>query len=103
MGTLVDETNHKYILQWFYKDENESKEEASNINLPIDQYGNRFKIIQKMGYDGKGPIKKWKEGIVEPIQPTFSNIRENIGLGYKEEIKEEANHNIYDQIFQITS
>lgn len=33
VGTLVDENDDKDILQWIYKDEQESKEEALNIML----------------------------------------------------------------------
>lgn len=49
-----------------------------------------------MGYEGKGPINKRKEGIVEPIQPTSSNTRDKPGLGYKEEIIEEATQKVYE-------
>lgn len=43
-----------------YKDENDSKEEALNVKISTDQYGNGFKITQKMGYDEKGHIGKRK-------------------------------------------
>ncbi|XP_059077928.1 uncharacterized protein LOC131876522 [Cryptomeria japonica] len=100
-GTLVDESNDKDILQWLCKDKDESKEEASNVKLLTDQYGNGFEIMQKMGYDGKGPIGKIKEGIVEPIQPTSSNTREKTGLGYNKKMKEEVTQNLYEQIHRL--
>lgn len=57
--------------------------------------------MQKMGYDEKGFIGKRKKGIVEPIQPTSSNTRDKIGLGYLEDIKEKATQNFYEQIHRV--
>lgn len=57
-GTLDEETKDKDILGWLYKDENESIATAAKVNIPIKQYGKGYEIMQKMGYEGKGPIGK---------------------------------------------
>lgn len=41
----------------------------SDTKIPIENYGKWFKFVQKMGYDGKGPLVLQKQGILEPIQP----------------------------------
>lgn len=58
MGTLAIESDSKDILSWLYKDEEEIKVATLEVVIPIEKYGNGFRIMQHMGYKGKGPIGK---------------------------------------------
>jgi hypothetical protein len=44
--------------------------------------------MQRMGYQGNGPIGKRKEAIIEPIQPTSMHPKDKIGIGYGKDIKD---------------
>lgn len=67
VGTLAKETEDKDILNWLYKDEEETRVTSLEVTIPTHQYGNGFRIMKQMGYKGKGPIGKCQEGITKPI------------------------------------
>lgn len=58
-GTLVDEIDDKDVLIWLYKDYGDTQATMLSVTIPIEKYGNIFRIMQRMGYTGKGPIDKW--------------------------------------------
>lgn len=70
-------------------------------NVQTTQYGKGFTILENMGYEGKGPIGKRKEGIVEPIQPLLINPKDKTRLGYKEETKEKMAQKVVERILQL--
>lgn len=39
-----------------------------------------------MGYDGYDPIGKRKEGILEPIQISTQNAKDNLGLDFGQDV-----------------
>ena len=41
--------------------------------------------MQKMGYKGQGPLGTKNEGLIEPLESTWQDSKEKIGLGYLEE------------------
>lgn len=57
--------------------------------------------MEKMGYKGKGPIGKIKEGITKPIQPITMQAKDKIGLGYREESREETRQQVVERILQL--
>lgn len=65
------------VNQWLYKEE----DDINLIKLPLDQYGNGFRMLQKHGYDGTTGLGPHKQGRIEPILPQ-ENLK-NQGLGYK--------------------
>lgn len=81
-GTLSEETEDKDILNWLYKDENETIATTTEVSIPIEHYGNGYKIMQKIGYEGKGQIGKHREGILEPIFSHTQSKEDILGLGY---------------------
>lgn len=91
-GTFVEETKDKDILSWFYKDENETIATTTKVNIPIEQYCNGYKIMQNMGYEGKGPIVKWNECISEPIYPHTQYKEDKSRLGYPKLKKKQHNY-----------
>lgn len=84
-NTIEEEAEDRDILSWLYKDEDES---LLHIKLPKKQYGKGYAIMQKMGYEGNGPIGKRREGILEPIQPISIHPNDKTGLGYGKDTKE---------------
>jgi len=66
-----------------------------------------------MGYEGHGPIRLRKEGIIEPIQPPTLTAQDTTGLGYrgkakttgkernKGKQKEIASTNLVEQIHKL--
>lgn len=82
VGTLVDEIEDKDVLNWLYKDEEETRATTLEVTIPTEKYGNKFRIMQMMGYTGKGPIDKCQEGIIEPIQPYSQLAKDKYRLGY---------------------
>lgn len=87
VGTLTEELEDKDILNWLYKDEEETKAAALEVTIPAQQYGNGFRIMQQMGYKGKGPIGKRQEGITKPIQPHSQLTKDKSRLGYGQHIQ----------------
>lgn len=82
LGTLAHESEDKDVLSWLYKDEKEGDRAAAlDIVLPTHLYGKGYLIMQQMGYDGKGPIGKRKEGVTEPIDLPSQPSRDKTGLG----------------------
>lgn len=63
-GEMEDEKLFKIL----FKDKKEQPN-RENIKIPLENYGNDFKFLQKMGYDGKGLLGLRNQGIVETIQP----------------------------------
>lgn len=49
--------------------------------LPLDQYGNSFKMLHKYGYDGTTGLGPQKQGRIEPVLPQENTKTK--GLGYK--------------------
>lgn len=74
-------------MNWLYKDEEEIRAATINITNPIEQYGKGFKIMQRMGCQGKCLIGKCQEGITEPIQPHSQLTKDKSGLGYDQHIQ----------------
>lgn len=87
VGTLEQENEDKDILGWLYKDEDKTIATTTEVNIPIKQYGKGYEIMQKMGYEGKGPIGKQHQGISESICPHSQSIEDKSGLGYLNQIK----------------
>ena len=56
--------------------------------------------MEKMGYEGKGPISKRKEGIIEPIQPVIMQAKDKTRLGHREESREETKQ-VVERILQL--
>lgn len=54
-----------------------------------------------MGYEGHGPLGKWKEGIVELVQLITQDAKDKIGLGYVRETNMETSEEIVERIFQL--
>lgn len=48
--------------------------------------------MQKMGYEGKGPIGKQHQGISEPICPHSQYTKDKFGLGYLKSNQKQHNH-----------
>jgi hypothetical protein len=67
VNTSAEEVEDRDVLNWLYKDDEASTSTTENANIPIDQYGKGATILGKMGYEGKGPLDKHKQSIVEPI------------------------------------
>lgn len=53
--------------------------------------------MQRMGYNGKGPIGKHQEGITEPLDPPSQFSREKIGLGYGHTLPAKQKPNKYQK------
>lgn len=49
-GTLADETEDRDVLNWLYKDEEDTQATMLRVTLPAEQYGNGLRIMQRMGY-----------------------------------------------------
>jgi len=81
-GNLEDESDEKDILQWLYKDEASSSMQHNHPTIPTEQYGQGFQMLQRMGYEGHGPLSSRKDGITEPIQSHTLTARDTTGLGY---------------------
>lgn len=81
-GALEEENEDKDILGWLYKDEDKTIETTKKVNIPIKQYGKGYEIIQKMGYEGKGPIGKQHQGISKPICLHSQSMEDKSSLGY---------------------
>jgi hypothetical protein len=77
-NTTKEEVEDRDILGWLYKYEDES---ILNIKIPTEQYGKGYTIMQRMGYEGNGPIRKIKEVIIEPIQPNSIHPNDKTRLG----------------------
>lgn len=45
----------------------------------MHQYGKGYKIMQNMGYKGKGSLGIKNEGLVEPIEMAWRDTKENKG------------------------
>jgi hypothetical protein len=71
------------------------------INIPMEQYGKGFSILENMGYEGQGPIGKRKDGIIEPVQLITKDVNEKIRLGYKGEPQVETIEEISECILQL--
>lgn len=69
-----------------YKDEEEIRLATIEVVVPTEQYGNGFWIMQQMGYKGKGPIGKYQEEIIEPLQLHSQFARDKIGLRYDQHV-----------------
>lgn len=47
-GELNEESLEEDVNKWLYREE----EENTTIKLPLDQYGNGFKMLQRHDYNG---------------------------------------------------
>lgn len=76
-GNLQEESLNEDINHWIYREE----DDMIVPRIPLHQYGNGYKMLQRHGYDdtrGLGLQNKW---ILEPVLPQ-ENLK-NQGLGYK--------------------
>lgn len=48
VGILADETEDKDVLNWLYKDEEETRPAVVDIAIPAEQYGNRWDTNEKV-------------------------------------------------------
>lgn len=60
--SLVDEIEEDVVLKWLFKEDSQN-EEVRHFDISPTQYGPSYKMIQRMGYPGIGPLGKHKEGI----------------------------------------
>lgn len=54
--------------KWLYKEE----DDHPNVRLPLDQYGNGFKMLKNHDYEGTIGLGAHAQGIIEPI-PSLEN------------------------------
>lgn len=87
VGTVTEESEDKDILNWLYKDEEETRATSLEVTIPTQKHGNGFRIMQWMGYKGKGPISKPQLCITEPIQHHSQLTKDKSRLGYGQHIQ----------------
>lgn len=80
--TLAEEMEDKDILNWLYKDEEETMSTSKEVIIPIEWYGNGFLMMQSMGYKGKGPLGKHLSGIIETIKLQTKSKKHKASLRY---------------------
>lgn len=67
----------------------------------MGQYGKGFSILEKMGYEGQGPIGKRKDDIIEPVQLITKDVNDKTWLGCKGEPQVDTNKEIFEHILQL--
>lgn len=102
-NTQVEESEDKAILNWLYRDEEESVSisTTTNINVPMKQYGKGFSILEKMRYEGQGPIGKKRDDNFEPFQLITKDVKDKKRLGYKGETQVDTKEEISKRILQL--
>lgn len=89
--SLADEIEADVVLNWLFK-EDSPNEEVRHHEISSNQYGRGYKMIQRMGYLGTGPLGKQKEGITEPIQLQTKSTHDKAGLRYNPKKTSEQKH-----------
>lgn len=87
----MDEIKKDDVLNWLFKEESQN-EEVRHCEISSNQYGPSYKMIQRMGYLGIGPLGKHQEGITKPIQLQTKSTNDKVGLGYNPKKKSDQKH-----------
>ncbi|XP_059066313.1 uncharacterized protein LOC131857637 [Cryptomeria japonica] len=95
--SLANETKEATILEWLFKEENEDRE-VQHCEVSPEQYGQGYKIIQRMGYLGTCPLGKHQQGIIKPIKLQTKSMNDKNGLGYHLYASSNQKQNSYQQL-----
>ena len=79
---LEAEKEEQVVKDWIYRGE---EDYTTSITTPISpmRYGKGYSLLQRMGYQGKGPLSNNGHALVEPLSHTNGRpSKDTTGLGY---------------------